>query len=133
MRDGYLTDGDTSALARQALDLLDPRAGLRVAPDPGYWPVRSGGTRSWSVWPQIEGCGRFGVPVPAAAAPVQVLAELVSEIGRRIAESPDYPGAPFPVCPGHDHAASVAIDGAEVVLSCPDSDEEVGRITPCVP
>src|SRR5579859_1250915 len=124
-----LTDGDVAALARQAVDLLAPDIEIKIEPDADDDPYRYG-PRSWLVWPLIDGRRMFGVWLQSTMTPAQALARLLDGLGEA-SESGRFWGTAFPAClPGHRHGARVREDSQEVVLVCPQTDEEAARISP---
>ena len=122
-----LTDGDVALLARQAVDLLDPESAVHIDPADPVDPYRLG-SQSWLVRTPVA-----GVYVSAADSAAEVLARLIDQMSEYGSESAPFWGRAFPACPGHRHPAQVAVDGAEVVLRCPQSVHEVARIRPAVP
>jgi hypothetical protein len=124
-----LSDGDVAALARQAVDLVDPAVAIRIEPASGDDPYRRGRGR-WTVWPLVDGHRSFGVSVDSSSAPADALARLVTALG----EHSGALGGPagFPPCPGHTHPAAVSVAGGDMVLTCPETGAEVGRLRPVV-
>jgi hypothetical protein len=133
-----LRDGDVAVLAEQVAELigtqLESRIAVRIAPsardDPYRW-----GARSWTVYFDVTPVrgDTIGVWVPASDSPTVALHRLVDGLGE-LSETPTFWGAAFPYCvAGHRHASSVQMEGTDVVLSCPETGEEVARLRPEVP
>jgi hypothetical protein len=127
-----LTDPQVAALARQAVDLLDPDVGIDIAPEPGSDPYARGGG-SWLVWPLIDGHRAFGIYVSSAWTAARALAHLIDGLAENSSESGGFWARPFPACAtGHRHPADVDAEADEVVLRCPQTREVVGRIRPAL-
>jgi hypothetical protein len=122
-----LTDGDVAALARQAVDLLDPRISIRIDPDAADDPYRWG-RRSWLVETAV-----FQVYVSEADEASEALARMLEAMSGEITDPEHGSARAFPTCPGHVHPARVAVDGRDVVFRCPDTDEVVARVRPDLP
>lgn len=127
-----LSDGDVAALARQAVDLLGPDIAIDLEPDAGDDPYRRG-PRSWLVYPLIDKSRFFGIHVESGATPADSLAHLLDQLSENAGETERFWGLAFPPCPVHPHPAAVSAEGDAVVLSCPDTGAEVGRIRPDAP
>lgn len=127
-----LTDPQVAALARQAVDLLDPDVAIDIAPQPGSDPYgRSGG--SWLVWPRIDRQHSFGIYVDSAWTPVRALAQLIDTLSEHSSESGGFRAQPFPPCAtGHRHPARVEAGDESVVLRCPDTGQVVRQIAPAL-
>jgi hypothetical protein len=122
-----LTDGDVAALARQAVDLLDPDIEIRIDPKDPVDPYRFG-AQSWLIH-------TFGVDVYASAADsyAETLARIIDQLSEYGSESERFWGRAIPPCPGHSHPARVTVEEPVVVLRCPDTGDVVARIRPEVP
>jgi len=134
VRNARLEDGDIAVLARQALNLLDPEAEIDIVPQPSADPYRWGGLAgAWLVWPRLDGRRRFAIRVTSDLSPAGALAHLIDGLAQNLSDSALFRGADFPPCPGHEHPAELGTDGDDVVLRCPDTADEVGRIRPALP
>lgn len=127
-----LSDPEVAALARQAVDLLDPEVEIRIEPEAAHDPYGFG-SQAWLVSPLLDGLANpgFGIYVYGNMTPVQALARLIDGLGNA-SESDRFWGEPFPPCPGHPHAAAVSEEGEDVVLRCPDTREVIDRIQPAL-
>jgi hypothetical protein len=76
-----LTDGDVAALARQAVDAVDPTIDISIEPadpvDPYRW-----NTQAWLVWPLLDGHRSFSVYLDSGLTPDEALDRLAAEIRR---------------------------------------------------
>jgi hypothetical protein len=124
-----LTDGDVAAVARQAVDLLDPEIDITITPQDRADPYRWGG-HAWVV--SVGELGEFYVE--AGWTPTEALFRLLGALANDIAETSRFWGLAFPRCsPGHAHPAQLDVEGSEVVLTCPQTGETVTRLVPDVP
>jgi|KBSSwiStaDraftv2_1062776.scaffolds.fasta_scaffold02258_14 hypothetical protein len=125
-------EGDVAALARQAVDLLDPSVEVRIEPGAPDDPYRRQ-VRSWAVWPLVDGHKSFGILLDSGMTGLGALAKLIDVLGEFASETERYWGEAFPHCPGHSHPASVAeTAGSAVVLRCPVTRDIVGQLVPDV-
>jgi hypothetical protein len=128
-----LTDGDVAALARQAVDLLDPDLDIAIKPvdpsDPYRW-----GRQAWIVEPLIDDeYRRLGIHLDSGHTPVEALQHLIDHLDEA-SETKTFWGQAFPRCvPGHVHPAQVEADSSAVVLRCPQTSQVVQRLVPDVP
>jgi hypothetical protein len=124
-----LTDGDVAALARQAVDLLDPEIDITIAPQDRADPYR------WGQHAWVVSLGELGAfYVEADWTPAQALSRLLDALAKDVAQTPRYQGRAFPQClPGHAHLAQVDVEGGEVVLTCPQTGKAVTRLVPEIP
>jgi hypothetical protein len=131
-----LSDPEVAALARQAVDLLDPGIEIRIEPEAAHDPYGFG-SRAWRVSPLIDGPANpgFAIVVYSNMTPVQALARLIDGLDNA-SESDRFWGKAFPACPGHAHDAHVVeeadADGDVVLLRCPSTGEIVDRIRPAI-
>jgi hypothetical protein len=123
-----LSAPEVAALARQAVDLLDPDVAIEVEPDSGDDPYRFGAS-SWMVWPLLDGDRAFGVYLDSTMTPATALARLVDALSEA-SESRRFWGVAFPACPGHAHEATVGADADVVVVTCPSTGAVITRIRP---
>jgi hypothetical protein len=121
-----LTAGDVAALARQAVDLFDPDLEIRIDPEDPVDPYRFG-AHSWLIR-----TAAVDVYVTAADSYAETLARIIDQLSEHGSENELFWGRAFPPCPGHPHPAQVVVEEPDVVLRCPDTDDEVGRIRPAV-
>jgi hypothetical protein len=122
-----LTDGDVAVLARQAVDLFDPTLAVNIVPSDPVDPYRWG-QRSWLV---VAGPG--SVEIGEGEDGAEVLARILDQLSEYGSEDERHWGRAFPACPGHPHPARIEVDGPDVVLRCPDTEDAVGRIRPDAP
>jgi hypothetical protein len=129
-----LTDGDVAALARQAVDLLDPEIAIDLEPADSADPYRWG-RHAWLVWPLIDGTRSFGIYLSSVDTPVDALRRLLDQLASDVPETARFRGQPFPPCAaGHPHPADVAgEDEWTIVLRCPRTGEVVRRVVPDLP
>ena len=124
-----LTDGDVAALARQAVDLLDPEIDITITPQDRADPYRWG-QHAWVI--SLGDGGAFYVE--ADWTPTKALSRLLDALAHDIAETPRFRGLAFPQClPGHVHPAQIEVEGNDVVLTCPQTGKAVTRLVPEVP
>jgi hypothetical protein len=130
-----VTDGDVAALARQAVDLLDPEIAIEIEPadpdDPYRW-----GRQAWLVWPLLNGVRSFGIYLRTGQTPVEALAHLLDQLSHDASQTARFRGRPFPPCVnGHPHPAAVRgePDSPAVELRCPLTGEVVERVVPDLP
>jgi hypothetical protein len=140
-----LTDGDVAALARQAVDLLDPGVDIAIEPGDRADPYRWAAGRSWVVWLLVDGHRVYDISLTAGRTPAEALGRLLDDMSNDVAETDRYWGQAFPAClPRHPHPADVVWsdpqdddDGAmgpdSVTLRCPATGETVARLVPDVP
>jgi hypothetical protein len=129
-----LTDGDVAALARQAVDLLDPEIPIDVEPADSVDPYRWG-RQAWLVWPLVDAGRAFGIYLYSEQTPVEALAHLVDQLSNDVSETERFWGQPFPPCAaGHRHPAEIdEVENSTVVLRCPRTGEVVRRLVPDLP
>lgn len=120
-----LTDGDVAALARQAAALVGPDVVATVSAT-----ARTDGLsgRAW----EVDLLGLVALEVLEDTPGAEVLARLVDQVTEYGTEQPRLWGQAFPPCPGHRHPAGVDVAGSDVVMRCPATGAEVGRVTPVV-
>ncbi|MDT4906679.1 MAG: hypothetical protein QOH52_4695 [Pseudonocardiales bacterium] len=126
-----LSDGDVALLARQAVDLFAPDIEIDIVPEDPVDPYRWG-AQAWLVWPLIDDRRSVGIRVAGSASPSEALAHLLDQLSEYGSATKRHWGVPFPSCPGHGHPADVTAEDGDVVLRCPDTGDEVGRIRPDV-
>lgn len=129
MRNGRLQDGDVAMISRLAVDLLAEDADIRIDPLPAADPYRWG-SGAWIVRPLLDRGHPLSVRVEGTWTPVQALAFVMRSVAEWVESTGFYWGVPYPVCPGHQHAATIETDDDAVVLRCPESGEAVRRIDP---
>ena len=134
MRDGWLGDRDVYDLARQAVDLLYPRAEVTVdALNPGgRWATWGGLSmaphRPRRVTVRIGPGNQSAIGIDPDWTPVHTLAHLVDALGGACGHR--FRGTWFPPCPGHEHPAVVEEADDAVLLRCPDTGRVVSRLRP---
>jgi hypothetical protein len=132
-----LSDGEVAVLADQAADLIRAQlpgaeVSVRVAPAAADDPYRWADTESWTVYFDVGPARGDTVAVwlPRGEEAPAALLRLVDGL-RELGETDRYRGVAFPVClPGHRHPSRAEVDGAHVVLRCPETGELVERIQP---
>jgi hypothetical protein len=122
-----LSDGDVAALARQAVDLLDPESAINIEPADPVDPYRLG-AQSWLVRTSL-----VDVYINSADTAASTLARIIDQMSEYGSETEKFWGRAFPRCPGHRHPATVVVEEPFVVFRCPDTGDEVARIRPLVP
>jgi len=124
-----LTSGEVAALAGQATGFVPATTDVHIAPhtddDPYRW-----GSASWQVRFVPEGGGSVSLVVSADGSAAEALARMLDQLSEYGPEQGALWGQAIPACPGHRHAARVEVDGGEVVLVCPDTQEPMLRVQP---
>jgi hypothetical protein len=137
-----LTDGEVGALATHVAGVItawlpdNQRVDVRISPTGGDDPYRwSDAGAGWTVYFDV-GPGRddtIAIRLSVEDSPGWALFRLVDGLDE-LSETERYRGVAFPACaPGHRHPARVALDGADVVLRCPQTGELVQRICAALP
>jgi hypothetical protein len=124
-----LSDGDVAVLASQAVGLLDADVRTVIEPSDPIDPYRRRSS-AWTVWPMLDKHRTLIIRVQASWTPVQALAELLTALSDHIGTTKTFWAHTFPICPGHEHASEIAVDGTDVVFTCPVTKAEVGRVHP---
>jgi hypothetical protein len=76
-----LSEGEVAALAREAVDRLDPAIDITIEPADPVDPYHRE-SRAWLVWPLLDGHRSFGVYLDSGMTPAQARERLVAEIAR---------------------------------------------------
>lgn len=126
-----LHDADVANLTGQAVGLLDADVQTVIEPADPVDPYRRQ-TRQWTIWPMFDKHRTLGIQVRAAWSPVEALQAILVALSTYVAETSTFWAHTFPICPGHEHASEIGIDGTDVVFTCPVTRAEVGRVTPDV-
>jgi hypothetical protein len=126
-----LRESDVATLAGQAVGLLDADVNTVIEPSDPIDPYRRRST-SWTLWPMFDKHRTLGIRVKASWTPAETLARILSALSAHVAETRTFWAHTFPICPGHEHASEIAVDGADVVFRCPVTSAEVGRVRPDV-
>lgn len=132
MRNGWLDEGDASALSRQAVDLLDVNAAVTFVDESAIAPYNYLGsmypTRSiYSICVDV-GSSKCVIRLDSGWTPSEALGNLISELSAACGGR--YRGKRFPPCPGHDHTSEISVREGAVLLVCPATKGEVERIVP---
>jgi hypothetical protein len=80
-----LTEGDVAQLARQAVDLVDPRIEIHIEPAKVDDPYRFG-PHAWLVYPLFDGRRSFGVYLVSSDSPAEASEKLRDAIGGYVRE-----------------------------------------------
>lgn len=75
-----LTDGDVAALARQAVDRIDPELEIAIEPDVASDPYRWDRPHGWTVRVTVDGRRRVA-RVESTWSPEQALVKLSEQLG----------------------------------------------------
>lgn len=124
-----LTDGDVALLAGQAMGLLDADVATTIEPSDPLDPYRRLST-AWTVWPMFDRHRTLGIRVIAAWSPAEALARLLVALSQHVSETTNFWAHTFPICPGHEHAATITPSGPDVLFTCQVTGKEVGRVHP---
>jgi hypothetical protein len=76
-----LSDGEIAALAREAVDRIDPAVDIAIEPADPVDPYHRD-SRAWLVWPLLDGHRSFGVYLDSGMTPDQARERLRAEMSR---------------------------------------------------
>ena len=126
-----LHDADVAGLAGQAVGLLDADINTVIEPSDPVDPYRRQSTM-WTVWPMFDKHRTLGIRIRAVWSPVEALRVLLAALSTYVGETSTFWAHTFPICPGHEHASDISVDGSDVVFTCPVTHAAVGRVHPDV-
>ncbi|MGI8677815.1 MAG: hypothetical protein ACR2LX_03835 [Jatrophihabitans sp.] len=124
-----LTDRDVALLVGQAMGLLDADVATTIEPSDPLDPYRRQST-AWTVWPMFDRHRTLGIRVIAAWSPAETLARLLAALSQHVSETTTFWAHTFPICPGHEHPATITPSGSDVLFTCPVTGGEVRRLHP---
>jgi hypothetical protein len=76
-----LSDGEIAALAREAVDQIDPAIDIAIEPADPVDPYQRN-SQAWLVWPLLDGHRSFGVYLDSGMSAEQARDRLRAEIRR---------------------------------------------------
>jgi hypothetical protein len=133
MADGILDFHQMDALARQAVDLLMPEAGLTITETPRsnayVYPQATGGDHGlWEITVSITADSHATMSIDPALSASAALAALLTELSSACHGT--FRSHAFPECPSHDHPSSIHAETDSVVLTCPQTGRSVSILVP---